>query len=128
MDIIGDAPAQRYAAALESLLEEPGADAVLFIHVPTAIVPPSRLRAPAHPPALQHRVARACSSAGWAETRSMKRATFFAAAGIPTYATPEEAVAAFLQLVNYRRNQETLMETPRSRRKPPCPTLRQRAM
>jgi acetyltransferase len=38
----------------------------------------------------------------------------FAAQQIPTYATPEQAVRAFMYLVNYRRNQETLMETPPS--------------
>ena len=33
---------------------------------------------------------------------------------MPAYATPEEAVAAFLQLVDYRRNQAALMEAPPS--------------
>jgi acetyltransferase len=36
----------------------------------------------------------------------------FAAAGIPTYDTPEKAVRAFLHLVEYRRNQAALMRTP----------------
>jgi acetyltransferase len=36
------------------------------------------------------------------------------AAGIPTYDTPERAVAAFLQMVEYRRNQDALMQTPPS--------------
>jgi acyl-CoA synthetase (NDP forming) len=39
----------------------------------------------------------------------------FAKAGIPTYSTPEDAVRAFLQLVQYRRNQQLLMEVPSSR-------------
>ena len=36
----------------------------------------------------------------------------FQAAGIPSYATPEEAVRAWQMLVTYRRNQEQLLETP----------------
>ncbi|HEX6115134.1 MAG TPA: GNAT family N-acetyltransferase, partial [Geminicoccaceae bacterium] len=32
----------------------------------------------------------------------------------PTYDTPEDAVGAFMQMVAYRRNQETLMQTPPS--------------
>ena len=39
-------------------------------------------------------------------------AHIFREAGIPTYATPEEGVRAFMQLVDYRCNQELLMETP----------------
>jgi acetyltransferase len=37
-----------------------------------------------------------------------------ATAGVPAYSTPEEAVNAFLQAVNYRRNQRQLMEVPSS--------------
>jgi acetyltransferase len=38
----------------------------------------------------------------------------FSANGIPTYHAPEDAVGAFMQLVDYRRNHEMLMETPPS--------------
>jgi acetyltransferase len=38
----------------------------------------------------------------------------FTEANIPTYDTPEDAVSAFMQMVNYRRNHELLMETPPS--------------
>ena len=38
IDIIGDAPVERYVATLQALLAEPGGDAVLFMHAPTAIV------------------------------------------------------------------------------------------
>ena len=39
VDIIGDAPAQRYLDALKILSDDPETDAILFIHAPTAIVP-----------------------------------------------------------------------------------------
>ncbi|OLN27572.1 Protein acetyltransferase [Desulfovibrio sp. DV] len=35
-------------------------------------------------------------------------------AGVPTYATPDQAVSAFVQLARYRKNQELLMEMPAS--------------
>ena len=38
----------------------------------------------------------------------------FRAHGIPSYATPGQAVRAFMYLVNYRRSQELLMQTPPS--------------
>src|SRR3546814_14249796 len=39
VDIIGDAPSERYADAVHAVLEDPGVDAVLVMHAPTAIVP-----------------------------------------------------------------------------------------
>jgi acetyltransferase len=38
----------------------------------------------------------------------------FAEHRIPSYDTPEQAVRAFMYMVNYRRNQDTLMQTPPS--------------
>ncbi|HSF47351.1 MAG TPA: CoA-binding protein, partial [Burkholderiales bacterium] len=112
VDIIGDAPVERYTAALKILLEDPQADAVLFIHAPTAIVPSAHI-AEACVPLLgdTRRNVLAC----WLGGEGVKQAdAIFTAAQIPTYTTPEEAAGAFLQLIDYRRNQETLMETPSS--------------
>ena len=41
VDIIGDAPAERYVQAMEVIAQDPNIDAILFIHAPTAIVPSS---------------------------------------------------------------------------------------
>ena len=110
VDIIGDAPPERYAATLEALLDEPQADAVLFMHAPTAIVTSREIARRCAPLAKNGRVL-ACWLGG--DTLNEARA-IFEEAGIPVYATPEQAVAGFLQLVNYRRNQQTLVETPPS--------------
>ena len=110
VDIIGDAPVERYVATLETLLREPMADAVLFIHVPTAIVAAAEIARACAAPAKSGRVL-GCWLGGGALDEARR---IFADEGIPTYATPEEAVAGFLQLVDYRRNQQTLMETPSS--------------
>ena len=39
VDIIGDAPVERYEHTLRTLLAEPATGSLLFIHAPTAIVP-----------------------------------------------------------------------------------------
>jgi acetyltransferase len=110
VDIIGDAPVERYADTLETLLAEPGADAVLFMHAPTAIVSAADI-AHACAPIARERPVLSC----WLGAETLEPARHaFESAGIPTYATPEQAVAAFMQLVNYRRNQEALMQTPPS--------------
>ena len=113
VDIIGDAPTERYVQALQILLEAPQSDAVLFIHAPTAIVGSSEIAA-AVVPAIEKasRNVLAC----WMGGDAVKQArAIFSQACIPTYDTPEESVHAFLQVVQYRRNQDLLMEVPPSR-------------
>ena len=112
VDIIGDAPAERYAQTLDVLLKEPEADALLFIHAPTAIVPSAEIAA-AVAPAIREapRNVLACWLGG--ESVAQARATF-TSAGIPCFDTPEDAVRGFLQIVEYRRNQALLMEVPAS--------------
>jgi acetyltransferase len=110
VDIVGDAPVERYVAALEALIAEPQADAVLFIHVPTAVVPAADIARACAPVAKKGRVL-ACWLGGDALAEAQR---VFSGAGLPVYGTPEDAVAGFLQLVEYRRNQQALMETPPS--------------
>ena len=110
VDIIGDAPVARYQAALRVLLAAPEVDGLLFMHAPTAIVPAS-LVASACLPLLQasSKPVLACWLGG-AVVASARQAT--AAAGIAAYNTPERASAAWLQLVNYARNQRALQHIP----------------
>jgi acetyltransferase len=113
VDIIGDAPVERYVQTLQILLNDPQSDAVLFIHAPTAIVPSAEIAAAAVPVVKKaHRNVLAC----WLGRDAVREAKdTFERAGIPTYDTPEEAVSAFVQIVQYRRNQDLLMEVPPSR-------------
>ena len=110
VDIIGDAPVERYRQALEILLKHQPRSALLFIHAPTAIVPSSdiaRVMAPLAQQSQRHLVACWLGGAAVAEARQI-----FTQAGIPQFGTPEQAVQAFMQVVEYRRNQELLMQVP----------------
>ena len=112
VDIIGDAPAERYRQAAEILLTDPGSDALLFIHAPTAIVPSLDVAQAVAPLlAKSARNVLACWLGGDALAAARQA---FADQGIPTYDTPEEAVRGFMQIVQYRRNQELLMQVPPS--------------
>ncbi|HKQ22835.1 MAG TPA: bifunctional acetate--CoA ligase family protein/GNAT family N-acetyltransferase [Burkholderiales bacterium] len=112
VDIVGDAPAERYVRTLQDLLADPQSDAVLLIHAPTAIVPSDAIAAACVP------VARAtqCNVLScWLGADAVKEARrTFIEAGLPTYDTPEDAVYAFLTMAEFRRNQESLMQTPSS--------------
>lgn len=112
IDIIGDASAERYVQTMEILLGEQEVDATLFIHAPTAIVPSAEIAAAVAPVAKNaQRNILACWLGG--DAVEVARNTF-AQAGIPTYNTPEEAVRGFMQIVQYNRNQQLLMEVPAS--------------
>jgi acetyltransferase len=113
VDIIGDAPAERYVEALRAIGDDPAGGAVLFVHAPTAIVPSAEIARAlvplaVPPPGAPPRVL-GCwlGDAAVAEARKI-----FQDAGIAGYPTPEEAVRAFSMLVTYRRNQAQLIETP----------------
>jgi acetyltransferase len=112
IDIVGDAPPQRYVAALEAALADPALDAVLLIHAPTAIVAATRI-ARACKPLLEsaQRPILAC----WMGGETVRPARILCAdAGAPTYTTPEEAIGGFLQVVQFGRNQRQLLEVPAS--------------
>ena len=112
VDIIGDAPAERCVATVETLLNDSETDAILFLHAPTAIVPSEEIAKALAPVIIKaNRNVLAC----WLGRQGVTAARrVFAEADIPTYDSPEDAVGAFMQLVNYRRNQDILMETPPS--------------
>ncbi|MDO9090575.1 MAG: bifunctional acetate--CoA ligase family protein/GNAT family N-acetyltransferase [Burkholderiaceae bacterium] len=110
VDIVGDAPAQRYSQALAVLLAAPEVDGVLFMHAPTAIVPASGIAAECLP--LIKGAAKPVLSCwlGGASVAEARRG--FAAEGLPWYSTPERAAAAWLQLAAYHRNQAALQQMP----------------
>lgn len=111
VDIIGDALPARYVQTLQALLDDPSADAVLFIHSPSAIVPSHEIALELAPTiqAAQRNVL-TC----WLGRESTAAARHICAeAGIPTYDSPEDAVDAFLQMVHYRRTQALLLEETR---------------
>jgi len=112
VDIVGDAPPQRYVDALRVLLECPDCDAVLFIQAPSAIVGSSEI-ARAMAPAIQSSP-RTVLSCFLGQDAVAEARRIFLEAGIPTYAAPEDAVDAFLQLTRYRESQEIRIQTPAS--------------
>ena len=119
VDIIGDAPVERYVETLKVLGDAPETDAVLFIHAPSAIVSADAI-AEACVPVVQ--AAKRPVLSCWLGADSVRDAwRRFAQAGIASYHTPEEAVRAFLHSVTYRRNQEQLLQAPPSSGDEPAP-------
>jgi acetyltransferase len=111
VDVLGDARPKRVAKAVEIVLADPGVDAVLVILTPQAMTNPTAtaktvgdLAATSAKPIL----------AAWLGGASMREGVrILNDLGIATYATPEQAVRAFMTLVEYGRNLDILFETPR---------------
>ncbi|MBU3737687.1 MAG: acetate--CoA ligase family protein [Rhodoferax sp.] len=123
VDIIGDAPVQRYVQALQILNQDAGSGALLFIHAPTAIVPSAdiaRALLPLARPAGNLQPARLMSC--WLGDAAVAQARqTFREGGIATFETPELAVRAFSMLSRYRRNQDELTQAPPARPAARCP-------
>jgi acetyltransferase len=113
VDIVGDAPPERFAAALEAVIEDPACDGVLVLHCPTAVSP--GLAAARAVTAASARHPETAVFTSWIGERTAREARVeLEAAKVPTYDTPEHAVRGFLHRVDYERSQELLLETPRS--------------
>ncbi|POG21343.1 protein acetyltransferase [Aeromonas bestiarum] len=115
-DIGSDADIAAYRQALETLLQGDEADAILLIHAPSLTARGAELARSLIDYVKQHpRTRRFNILTNWAgEYSAQEGRRLFSEAGFPTYRTPESAVAAFMHMVEYRRNQKQLMETPAS--------------
>ncbi|WP_145530088.1 bifunctional acetate--CoA ligase family protein/GNAT family N-acetyltransferase [Yersinia alsatica] len=114
IDLRDDATAERYLAAVKPLLDSTDYDALLLIHSPSAAAPGSKTAELLIAAIRQHpRGKRITLLTNWCgEYSSQDARRLFTEAGIPTYRTPEGAITAFMHMVEYRRNQKQLKETP----------------
>ena len=110
VDIIGDADGARYEAAVAAVLADRNADAVLVLNCPTAITAPADAAAAVVKALGDRRGSVLTSWVGGAAAEPGRR--LLAEARIASFDTPDQAVGGFMQLVEYRRNQDALMQTP----------------
>ena len=104
VDIIGDSDAKRYVQALKVLLDDPNYDAILVMLVPVAIIDNAEVaRAITEAINESHKPVLTC----WmGEDAVQDSREIFEKNNIPQYETPESAISAFLQAVEYNKNQK----------------------
>ncbi len=114
VDLSGDATKKRYIDTLNALMNNDCSDAILIMHSPSAVSDPLETAQAvieaikSHPRQKHFNIL-----TNWSGEQTSREARLaFTKAGIPTYRTPESAVVAYMHLVEYRRNQKQLMETP----------------
>ena len=115
VDILGDADASRYAAALEVLLDDPGNDAILVLNVQTAIASAAAIAATVTELIGDHREKHRSWAkpvlAAWIGADQEIVATL-SAAGIPNYPTEDDAVRGFMHMVRHREVVDELSQVP----------------
>ena len=115
VDIVGDADAARYAAALEILLEDRDNDAILVMNVQTALASAEEIAATVSRLVGDYRK----RTARWAKPvlavwagAGPKVVDLLSSAGIPSYPTEDDAVLGFMHLVRHREVVDALMQVP----------------
>lgn len=112
IDLIGDADATRYGAAIKAVLADPGVDGVLTLLTPQAMTQPTavaekviEIAATAHKPLMT------CWMGG-EQVRAAR--ALFEAAHMPSFRSPEPAVELFHHISSYYQNQQLLRHAPAS--------------
>ena len=111
IDVLGDAPPERFAQAVEIAQADPAVDAVLVMLTPQSMTDSTRTAELVAETA--NRGTKPVLASWIGGLRVDEGARRLQGAGIPCYATPEGAVEAFLHLVSFARNREILHELPR---------------
>ena len=120
VDIIGDAPPQRYQQAIDICLADAGVDGAIVILTPQAMTKPTEVAKAVIKSAEKSSKPIMTSWMGGAQVE--KARTLFNQARVPDFRTLENAVDAFSYLARYNRNQRLLLQTPArltSGQKPP---------
>ncbi|MBL8224657.1 MAG: bifunctional acetate--CoA ligase family protein/GNAT family N-acetyltransferase [Chromatiales bacterium] len=122
VDVLGDADAARYTAAVTACLDDPGIDGVIAILTPQAVtgagdVARALLAAvPATPP-------KPLLTCWMGEPAVAASRDLFRDRNVPTYRTPEAAVAAFAALSAWDENQRQLLAVPAPLTPQPAPDV-----
>jgi acetyltransferase len=110
IDLLGDATPERYQRAVEACARDPNVQGLLVLLTPQAMTDPTETARQLVPFA---RVAHKPVLASWMGGVDVRPGRdLLHQAGLPTFDAPEAAIRAFLHMVQYRRNQELLYETP----------------
>ncbi|WP_233153032.1 bifunctional acetate--CoA ligase family protein/GNAT family N-acetyltransferase [Motiliproteus sp. MSK22-1] len=110
IDLNADATPELFSEAVKVLTKDKNVDAVLVIHAPTRLAPGSAT-AEAIIKAT-NKIPRNVLTCWMGRSTAIAARNLFNEAKIPTFITPEKAAEAFMHMVDFRRNQEVMKQTP----------------
>jgi acetyltransferase len=112
VDILGDANADRYKAAIEACLNDNEVDGILVIYTP---------QGGSNPADIAKTIVDVCKNSNFSKTmltsfmgydEVAEANRILSECNIPTYSTPEQAVSTFMYMCQYKSNLELLYQTP----------------
>jgi acetyltransferase len=110
VDLLGDAPPERYAAALAACLADGGVDGVIVLLTPQAMTRPDDVAsALAETEGRSEKPVLACFMGGTSVERAR---SLLVERGVACFDSPEAAVEAFATLAAFARNQRNLLQLP----------------
>jgi acetyltransferase len=110
VDLVGDAPPQRYRDAVALCLDDANVDGVLAMLSPQAMTDAEACAQAVVDARGTHRKPVLACWMGEAQVEAGKR--LFARHHVPEFPSPEASVEAFAYLAGYHRNQQLLMQVP----------------
>lgn len=110
IDLHADATPERFAEAVRIITKDKHVDAVLVIHAPTRMAP--AVETADAVVEVARKTPRNVLTCWMGRETAIEARNHLNEGGLATYITPEEAVDAFMYMVEYRRNQEVMRQTP----------------
>lgn len=110
VDLIGDADAARYRAAVTACLDDDNVDGALVVLTPQAMTEPTAVAGAVIEAARGRSKPVLACWMGEADVAAGRKC--FSDAGIPVFRTPDPAVEMFAHLSAFYRNQQTLLQVP----------------
>jgi acetyltransferase len=110
IDVLGDAPSERFVAAVKASLADRSVNGIILLYTPQGNARPNIMATEVA--ALVKGSAKPVITCLMGGQTVAEGREIFQAAGVPCYDTPEEAVRTYLSMYQYARNLELLYETP----------------
>jgi acetyltransferase len=110
IDLLGDAPEERYQLAVSACLDDPGVDGVLVMLSPQGMTDPTACaQAVIDAQNINDKPVLAC----WMGEQQVEAAhKLFSQQHLPSFPNPESSVEAFAYLTTHYQNQQLLMQVP----------------
>ena len=116
VDIIGDAPAERYRAAVEAVAADPGTDVLMVLNCPTGLASPADAASAVAGLAKDGMIAGKPVVTCWlGEHTAAAARRILQGAGLASFETPGDAATAVSYLSDWSRVQRALTQVPSSR-------------
>ncbi|SMH36935.1 bifunctional acetate--CoA ligase family protein/GNAT family N-acetyltransferase [Maritimibacter sp. HL-12] len=111
VDVLGDAGAKEYGAAVKAVYDDPNVDGLLVLLTPQAMTDAKAI-AKAVIDALPKKRTKPVLASFMGQTSVSEARELLSTNGIADFATPEPAVSAFSYLAQHHRNRRLALETP----------------